>query len=168
MAEFYLYIPPDQRGFSITMANGSVSTRVAGGRNRTRLDFLGASYIAQVRWTVGPAERNFIVSFIEDLLEDGTIPFDIDLYANGDVNGPLQRVEAQLVPGTFRQVGTSGSTHILSASLEVLRDIEGRSDRAATALLLAATEGQIGQFENLLDQTVNEVLPNQAGLPPSP
>lgn len=154
----YLYIPPDQRGFSIGLAEGSVSTQVAGGRNRYRRDFLGSSSLAQVSWTVGNNERDFIVGFLEDVTASGSIPFEIDLYVAAAAGVPLQRYAVNLVPGSFSERSTSGLSHVLTATLEVLREAVGEDVRVAQTLIFMASQGESLAYKNLMDVIINDRL----------
>ncbi len=158
MATPYLHIPPDQRGYSISLANGSVSTQVEGGRNRYRRDFLGSSSIARVSWTVGNVERDFIVGFLEDLTSSGSVPFEIDLYAAASAGSPLQRYSVNLVPDTFSERSTSGLSHVLTANLEVIREAANDGLRSAQTLIFMASQGESLAYKNLMDVIINERL----------
>ncbi len=162
----YLSIPPDQPGYSISLASDSISTELRGGASRYRRDFVGSSNLATVRWTVGNMDRDFITAFIEDLTVSGTIPFEIDLYGASNSGAVLSRYTVNVVPGTFREISTTGLTHVLGATLEVRRSAEGEAFRAAQALVYAVSEGNSQQYMQLLETVVNVTYADQSGLPP--
>lgn len=162
-----LPFPPDQGSYNIGLAAGAISTGVQGGAARYRNDYVSASNIANVRWTVNKQTRDAIVAFIEDAHENGTIPFQLDLYGKFNDGEALSRHTVNVVPGSFRQTGTAGDSHTLVAQLEVHRQGEsaGRELRASQAIVYAAAEGQSDRYANILEQVVNVTLANQSGLP---
>ena len=165
MMPIYLFIPPDQPGYSIGLAEDSISTELRGGAARYRRDFIGSSNIANVQWTVGNADRDFIVAFMEDLTASGTIPFEIDLYGPSNSGTALGRYTVNLVPGTFRETSTSGLTHVLRATLEVRRSTGDEDFRAAQALIYAASGGNPNEYMQILETVVNVTYADQSGLP---
>jgi len=166
MSAPYLYIPPDQASFQVSLANGTISTDTAGGAPRFRRDFIGSDSIARVAWTVGPIERDVIVGFLEDAVEDGSRPFEIDLYAGANGGQPLERYVAHLIPGSFRQTRTTGNTHVLGADLSVRRPPDANGFRAAQALAASVGTGDSRSVLNFMNEIVNTNLADQSALPP--
>ena len=152
-------IPPDQAGYSATLAVNGISTPVEHGAARYRRAYVGGSSTVNVQWSLGVDEHSLLVSLFEGVLSSGTVPFTIDLIIDA---APLQTYTAYLRPGTFRIRRQSGLTYITSATLEVLRDPQAEALNGTNTLVGILSDKCYQTYATTISETVNDVLGSQS------
>lgn len=158
----HLNFAPDQARYSGDLAPNAITTPVEHGAARTRQDYIGGSSLVNVQWSVDPTQYQTIVSFFEGILSSGTMPFSIDLILN---RSALHRYEAKLVADTLRVTSVRGLQRVLQAQLEVIRDPAEDLLLATEALLNLLSGNDIDTYLLTIEETVNTINANQAGLP---
>lgn len=132
-----------------------------GGFSRSRADSIGAHAVADVAWEMGPEAYEDFLDFVNDTIENASLPFLVDLVY--DYHGP-QEYTVKLIPDTLRFDSVDGLSYKLSASLELVPGPDAVFD--ATILQLSEFYGGPLQYEEslgMLERLANFVMPNTIG-----
>lgn len=108
--------PPDQDNFSVTRGASTISVQLHGGAPRVRKDQIGTYSRVSCQWTCGREEYTEIQDFFDITLDEGSLPFTIDLYMKTGMQ--LTEHKAFFVPGTFKLAEQRGHTFIVQAELD--------------------------------------------------
>jgi hypothetical protein len=107
---------PDEATYGVRFQSGVIYVGLEGGVGRTRKDFDGASRIVDVSFFTNDLGYQYLVSFFETIIDQGAIPFEIDLLID---NNALEEYSAIMIPGSFSLDRSSGTSHTVSMQLEV-------------------------------------------------
>lgn len=108
--------PNPDVSFAAQSANTTIRTKMEGGRTRQRSRFSQELRAFNVVWTLTDTQYLIFQSLLANLLNNGTVWFDI-LLPNGD-NG-LQTYTARFKDGTFKANYTGVLYWKVSATLEI-------------------------------------------------
>lgn len=149
-------IPPDKAGYSISDPNSLIATAVASGANRYRRDMFGANATVNVQWTCDPAEYQYIKLFFRTALDEGALPFLIDMVL--DHAPELTEHEAHFVPNSLKLSSHSGWTYVVTAQLDVKPKGITQSD-IDYVTVFENFGPYFAQYEDLLNTIINVSLP---------
>jgi len=111
-----LDLAPDQSAYSVEFSDDSLSVKLDGGRSRFRLDKIGGTSKASVKWTCGRSEYLTLMTFYNTTLVSGSLPFLMDLYLDQPY---LTEHECSFVPGSLRLQSQKGHRFVVGAAIEV-------------------------------------------------
>jgi hypothetical protein len=112
-----LILPPDKDGYSFLDPKDILSVDLDGGASKFRKDILNGTFRLSVQWTLTPEQYNYMRVFYKVVLENGSLPFNIDLYVDNPYT--LTTHECHFLPGTFGLKSQKGLAFVLGATLEV-------------------------------------------------
>ena len=156
---FKLPMPPDQENYGVTKAANTITTEVAGGAPRYRLNFLNGTYTVSVLWRTDSAGFTFLNNFFNIACQSGSLPFLIDLYMD---KGELTEHTARFVPGTFALSAQRGMSFEVSAQLDVEPMKTTQEDELVFAIQLifgSGSEPVIVDFSDKLHTLINVTMP---------
>lgn len=155
---YKLVIPPNQSGYSVSVGQETISTKLDGGASRFRVDILNASSDVTCSWTVGPDNYEYLRRFYLVNIKNGNEPFLIDLILDSPM--PTQYT-ARFIPGSWGLTGQQGHTYTVGCQLEI-EAIEHDYDYDEAIIMLISEYGSEEaalEILNLLDKLVNHDLP---------
>jgi hypothetical protein len=110
-----LLLSPDQGGYSFTDSTDTVATKLDGGRSRVRRDIIGGVATVNLTWSMKRSEFQYLRAFFNTTLQDGALPFLMDLYMD---TGELTEHECVFMPGTFGLRSVRGFSFTVSGTIE--------------------------------------------------
>ena len=147
-----LPLPIDNVGYTVSFAQGALSSQVRGGRGKYRRDVIGSSELLTVRWVLTPSTYQFLISFIEGTLEDGTLPFITNIVLREPY--PEART-VNIIPGTVKLVEQRGLRYVVTADIEALRTVDDDLTSSGIAAIYLAWSPNINATSISLTQLVN-------------
>jgi hypothetical protein len=152
-----LALVPTQSDYSAQYGQDALSTALAGGPSRTRLDFVGSVAVVNVTWTVPPNGYSYLQAFHRSATQNETEPFLIDLILDSAM---LTEYQAKFVVTSFRLAGVEGLTYSVSAQLEITPLTPDEEADGAIMDVYEAYGEDGGDTLALLAQLVNVTMPD--------
>lgn len=155
---YKLVIPPNQSGYSVSVGQETISTKLDGGASRFRVDILNASSDVTCSWTVGQDNYEYLRMFYLVNIKNGNEPFLIDLILDSPT--PTQYT-ARFIPGTWGLTGQRGHTYTVGCQLEI-EAIEHDYEYDETVIWLVSEYGSLCkalEILNLLYKLVDIDMP---------
>jgi hypothetical protein len=156
-----LNLRPDSSSYKVDRGSSVLSTKLQGGAGRYRKDQLGASSSVPLTFTLDPLQYTYLMSFFRTTLEEGSLPFQIDLISE---TGFIEAYKAYFMSGQGQSgislISAVGLTYIVGATLEVVPISPPSSDfdLALVALYGSYTDGSYAILA-ALQALVNTYLP---------
>jgi hypothetical protein len=107
---------PVRDGYQFTPAYDVVETRLDGGMLRKRKDVEWGCHYVDLNWVLRPEQYTQFMGFFRTTLEDGTLPFLLDLLA--DIHTPTTH-KCRCVGGLPKLTSQRGHAYYVGARLEV-------------------------------------------------
>lgn len=112
-----LHLRPNRDGYAVADGMTFKQTKLEGGASRFRRDVLGAARLVDVQWTLKTSQYEYLTSFYNTVLKDGSESFKIDLILD---KPRLTEHIAHFVQEPKKLNGQSGLSYSVGAQIEVL------------------------------------------------
>jgi len=115
----FLHIEPVRGGLSRQFKATGTMIETEGGKPRIRKTVIGATSIFDLNFVCSSAAYLYFTSFYEEVLEEGNLPFKIDIISDG--LGKARHVGI-IVPGSLSAPRIFGDTHYFSFQFDGERE----------------------------------------------